>query len=448
MYEKLTLSNGVRIRTERVPGLRSAAIGIWIGTGSRHESTKESGAAHFIEHMVFKGTARRTAAQLAEEMDAVGGQINAYTTKESTCFYAKVLDTHLAQATDILCDMLFSSKFDEADVQTERGVILEEIGMYEDNPEDVCSERLAAAVYQGSALARPILGKKATLEKMTGETLKAYMQSHYLGGDIVVALAGSFTDAHVTELIHRFQGVAPGRLSLGKKAAYGAAVTVKKKSTEQNHLTIAFPGLAYGHELRYTLQLLSSVLGGGMSSRLWQEVRERKGLCYSVYSYGAGHTETGLFAIYTALGRDMEGEALRTIVETVTRFTLEGVTQAELDRAREQSKSNVLMGLESTQARMSNLGRSELFMGQVLEVDEIIANYDAVTAQDIQRLAGQIFDFSHASLSAVGRVERAEVYQTLLNQYEREARIAAGNGAPTVPCRKAAKKGQQTNHGD
>ncbi len=410
MYEKITLPNGVRILTEAVPGVRSAALGLWVGTGSRQEKPGENGAAHFIEHMVFKGTERRTAAALAEEMDAVGGQINAFTTKENTCFYARVLDSHLSQATDILCDMFFSSRFDEADVNTERGVILEEIGMYEDNPEDVCSERLAAAVYKGSALARPILGRRATLEGMTGASLKAYMAEHYLAGDIVVALAGSFTPAHVEELKERFGALRPGKCPAGKAASYTSAITVKKKAIEQNHLTLAFPGLPYGDPDRFTLQLLTSVLGGGMSSRLWQEVRERRGLCYSVYAYGAGHADTGLFAIYTALGKETEGAALDTIAATVREFTAHGVTQAELDRAREQSKANVLMGLESTQAHMSNLGRSELLMGSVMEADDLIAAYDAVTRQDILRLAEKLFDFSRASLSAVGRVGTAESY--------------------------------------
>ena len=210
MYEKKTLPNGVRILTEHVPGVRSVSLGIWVGTGSRHESAGENGAAHFIEHMLFKGTRSRTAAQLAEEMDAVGGQINAFTTKECTCFYARVLDTHLGRAADILCDMFFHSRFDDADVETERGVILEEIGMYEDNPEDLCAERLAGAVFKGSPLARPILGRKATLDKMDGAWLRAYQRAHYRPDRIVVALAGSFTDADAAELAGRFAGLGRG----------------------------------------------------------------------------------------------------------------------------------------------------------------------------------------------------------------------------------------------
>ena len=414
MYEKITLPNGVRILTERIPYVRSAALGVWVGSGSRHERPGENGAAHFIEHMAFKGTARRTAAALAEEMDAIGGQVNAFTTKENTCFYARVLDTHLPQAADMLCDMLFCSKFDDADVDTERGVILEEIGMYEDNPEDLCAEQLAAAVYKGSSLSRPILGRRATLEKMDGAFLKGYMAAHYLPGDLVVALVGSFTGRDVEELKGRFGGLSGGALPPVKPAVYHPSLTRKKKATEQNHLTLAFPGLPYGDERRFALQLLSSLLGGGMSSRLWQEVREKRGLCYSIYSYGAGHAETGLFAIYTALGRETEGEALRTIVREVRRFADEGVTQAELDRAREQSKANVLMGLESTQARMSNLGRGELLSGAVLEADDIIAAYDAVKREDVLALARELFDFDRVSLSAVGRVGEEDYYRELL----------------------------------
>lgn len=415
MYEKITLPNGVRILTEHVPAVRSAALGIYVGTGSRQEKAAENGAAHFIEHMLFKGTARRTAADLAGEMDAVGGQINAYTTKESTCFYARVLDTHLPQAADILCDMFFSSKFDESDVETERGVVLEEIGMYEDNPEDLCAERLAAGVYHGSALARPILGRKATLEKMTGAWLKEYMTSHYLAGDIVVALAGSFTQKDVDDLKARFSAMPAGGLPQPRAAVYTPCITVKKKAIEQNHLTLAFPSLCYGDSRRFALQLLSSILGSGMSSRLWQQVREQRGLCYSIYSYGAGHADTGLYAVYTALGRETEEEAIRTIVDTVKAFRDGGVTREELDRAREQSKANVLMGLESTQARMAHLGRSELMMGEVLTPDQIIAAYDAVTAEDVRGLAEEMFDFSRASLSAVGRVRTADEYRALLN---------------------------------
>lgn len=414
MDQKILLPNGVRILTERVPGIRSAALGIWVGTGSRHEKAAENGAAHFIEHMVFKGTTHRSAAQLAEEMDAIGGQVNAFTTKECTCFHARVLDTHIPRATDILCDMFFNSRFEEEDVNTERGVILEEIGMYEDNPEDLCSERLAYAIYKGTPLARPILGKRSTLDHMSGAWLQNYMSEHYRPDRIVVALAGSFVQQDVNELMDRFSQLKPGPVQVEKRGEYIPAFTLKKKAIEQNHLTVAFPGLPFGDKRRFALQLLSTTLGSGMSSRLWQEVRERQGLCYSVYSYAGGHAETGMFGIYTALNREMEEKALRTICAVVKDYTEHGVTQEELNRAREQAKANILMGLESTQAHMSHMGRGELLQKGVLTPDEIIAGYDAVTCEDIRVLAENMFDFRKVSLSAVGRVGDEAHYRGLI----------------------------------
>ncbi len=414
MYEKITLPNGVRILTEPVPYVRSASLGIWVGTGSRHERAGENGAAHFIEHMLFKGTARRTAGELAEEMDAVGGQINAFTTKECTCFYGRVLDAHLPRCTDILCDMFFSSRFDDGDVATERGVILEEIGMYEDNPEDLCAERLAATVFRGTPLARPILGKRSTLERMDGAWLRAYMARHYRPDRIVVALAGSYRAADVEELKNRFSVLNPCPIPPVKQGGYTAGVTVKRKAIEQNHLTLAFPGLTFADEGRFTLQLLSSILGGGMSSRLFQQVREQRGLCYSIYSYGTCHDDTGYFGVYTALGKETERQALETVRAVIQDVADHGVTQEELDRAREQSKANVLMGLESTQSRMSSLARGELLLGEVLDEDAVIARYDGVSREDIRAMAQKLFSFQNASLSAVGRVDGAEAYRTWL----------------------------------
>ena len=414
MVEQITLQNGVRILTEPMDGMRSASLGIWVGTGSRHENANENGAAHFIEHMVFKGTDTRTAIDIAQEMDAIGGQGNAFTTKESTCFYVRALDTHLAQATDILCDMFFHSAFRQEDVETERGVILEEIGMYADNPEDLCSERLAAAVYKGSSLARPILGKPSTLKTMTGEFLRAWRDMHYRPEQVVVSLAGSFSPSVVEDLKTRFAAMRPVPQRKGKAAVFQSAFTLKKKAIEQNHLTLAFPGFPYGHERRFALQLLSFILGGGMSSRLWQEVREKRGLCYSIYSYGAGHEDTGLFGIYTALGRETEAQALEAIRSVVTGLVQDGVTEDELSRAREQSKASVLMGLESTQSHMSHMGRSALLTGTILTPDEIISAYDSVSREDVLTLARTIFDSRKMALSAVGRVEKEEYYRSLL----------------------------------
>ena len=416
MIQSEILSNGVRLIWEPIAAVRSCALGIFVATGSRHEASAESGAAHFIEHMLFKGTENRSAAALAAESDFIGGQLNAYTTKETTCFYVRCLDEHLGQASELLCDMFFRSRFDEGDVQTELGVILEEIGMYEDTPDDLVSERLAAAVYGRSSLGRPILGREKTLRTMTGESLRAYKDAHYRGGDVVVALAGSFSQEQVDRLREEFSQLPAGQNPSPKYAVYRPAVTAKKRAIEQNHLTLAFPGLPFGHERRYEMQVLSSILGGGVSSRLFQNVREQQGLCYSIYSYGSAHEDTGLFCIYTALGKDTEQQALATVCETIVGFTAEGPTAEEVHRAREQSKSNVLMGMESTQSRMSHLGRSSLFHDHIPSAEEIAAAYDAVTRQGVQDLAQEIFDFAAASLSAVGRVAPTEEYRDLLRR--------------------------------
>ena len=410
MVQIETLPNGVRLVTEHIQTVRSAALGIWVGGGSREEEGAESGAAHFIEHMLFKGTARRTAQDIARETDAIGGQMNAFTTKECTCFYGRVLDDHLPQALDILYDMVYHSSFTQEAVETERGVILEEIDMYEDTPDDLCAEKLAAQVFQGSPLARPILGAKETLEGMTGD----YHRRHYEGHNTVVALAGSFSPAILDDLRQRFSRLPAGQPRPLVPAAYTPGFVATAKPIEQNHLTLAFPGLDYNSPRRFALQLLSSILGGGVSSRLFQTVREQQGLCYSIYSYGAGHADTGLFCLYTALNRDTEAKALATIRQVVDQLRQEGPTQEELTRAREQSKANVMMGLESTQSRMSHAGRSLLFSGEILTPEQIIAAYDAVTREDVIALAQDLFRWDQASLSAVGQVRTPQEYQTLV----------------------------------
>lgn len=414
-YQERILPNGVRILSEHIPAMSSAALGLWVATGSRDESARENGAAHYIEHMLFKGTTQYTAAQMAGRMDAIGGQINAFTTKECTCFYARALNTHLREALDILCGMFFEARFDPHDVETERGVILEEIGMYQDDPSDLVSERLMAAVYHGSSLARPILGKKATLEQMDGPWLRKYKEEHYLPGRIVISLAGCFDDAILEEIALRFGEMAPGSAAPRKKAAFrSGAVALKKKATEQNHLTLAFPSLDEGDPRRFPMQLLSGILGGGMSSRLFQEIREERGLCYSIYTYGSAYADTGLFGIYTAANREQERSALTAIRETVERFTREGVTQEELDRARELSKANVLMGMESGSAHMNHLARAALRGEAPMTAEEIIRAYDSVTREDIRALAEETFRWDALSFSAVGRTGPEEEYRGLL----------------------------------
>lgn len=411
MLQKINLPNGVRIIFEKIDHVRSVSIGVWVMNGSRHEPKKQGGISHFIEHMVFKGTETRTAAQIAEMMDAIGGQVNAFTTKECTCYYARVLDTHLPDAADILADMLFHSKFDESDVTIERGVILEEIGMYNDSPEDLVGERLMTAVYAPTPLSRPILGTAATLKGIDGAAMKAYMKEYYAPESTVISVSGSFSDKDIELISSLFSGMnGGGSTKTAQEGRYTPACVVKKKSTEQNHIILGFEGPIFGSSDRYVNAIMSNILGGGMSSRLFRKVREERGLCYSIYSYISSHSDAGLFGIYTATGKETETKAVDLIGEVLREFIQDGVTESELDRSREQCKANVLLALESTISRMNNLARGELFVGEILPPDEIIRRYDAVDMQSVLNSARKILDLSRVSISAVGKVEPPEFY--------------------------------------
>ena len=416
MYRPITLPNGARLLLQEVPGAQSAALGFFVGVGSRHEAPRENGAAHFIEHMLFKGTARRSAGQLARDMDAIGGQFNAYTTKEHTCFYGRTLDRHLDEGLDILADMLFHSRFDQGDVELERGVILEEIGMYEDTPEDLVSERLSAAVYRGTPLARPILGRESTLEGMTGEWLARWQRKHYHAGNLVAALAGKFSPAQADSLRDLLAALPSGLPAQSPPVTCRPAVTAKKKAIEQNHLILAFPAPSYLDERRPQVLLLNALLGGGCSSRLFQQLREERGLCYSVYSYVADHADTGLLGIYAAVSRDQEWAALEGARRVALELADHGPSQEEVDRVREQAKANLLMGSESVQARMSHLGSSALLYGRVRETGELLDLYDTVTREQLRDLAGALFRMETASLSAVGRVGSSADYAAWLGR--------------------------------
>jgi len=413
MHEQITLPNGVRLVSEAMPHVRSAAVGIWVGAGSRFEAREENGAAHFIEHMLFKGTDRYSARELADRMDAVGGQINAYTTRENTCYYARVPDYHLDTAIELLSGMFFESRFDPADVSSERGVVLEEIDMYDDTPEDLVTERMLRRCFPG-ALGRPILGTEASLKGLDREKLLSFMARQYTPGRLVISLAGSFTPESLGKLRERFAAMAPVKAAPPRKAAYVPGFTLKRKATEQNHLCLGFPGYASGDERRFALHLLSGILGDGMSSRLFQTVREKHGLCYAIGSFTAGFAETGLFGIATALSGETEERALGLILDQVKKLLDEGVTPWELDRTREQIKANLVMSLESTTARMNRLGAGTLHLGGVLSPEAVMERYDAVTPAELLDLAREIFDPARMSFSAVGRVARREDYEKLL----------------------------------
>ena len=414
MIQTKTLPNGARIVHEHMPHVRSAAVGFWVGHGSRHEPAGMGGVSHAIEHMVFKGTQTRTAAELAAEIDAIGGRVNAYTTKESTCFYAHALDSHLPSAIDFLSDIFFHPRFDEEDWELERGVIVEEIAMYEDQPEDLVYQNLFASVFNGLPLGGTVLGTPETLHGMTAKKMLAYKNRHYRPCDIVVSLAGHYAPSDLETVQRILEALTPSECPPLNPCHYTPAFHLCEKAIEQNHLCLGFPGLPRDRGTQYTDSVLTSILGAGMSSRLFQKVREENGLCYSVYSYGAKHRDTGVAGVYLALGRETEKQALELTREVVGAFVKEGPTDVELTRSREQLKANTLMGIESTVQRSSSLGDAVLFYGDTLEPDEIIARIDGVTRESVMELAARIYDFSKISLSVVGKPEDESVYRELL----------------------------------
>lgn len=413
-YEKITLPNGVRIVAEPMPWLRSASAGIWVGVGSRAESARENGSAHFIEHMVFKGTKTRTSEQLSRELDAIGSQSDAFTAKEHTCFHGRALDTHLDKLLDVLCDIFFDPLFDPGDIETERRVIHEEIDMYADAPDDVAAERLLAAMYRGNALARPILGTKRSLAGLDRDALLAFRDKNYIGGETVVSLCGSFSRRQIDTLCARFAALPAGKAKPYTTPRAKPAVTVRRKRTEQNHLCLAFPATPLGHPDNYALRLLATALGGGMASRLFLSLRERRGLCYSVYAFADQFRDCGHFCIETSLGDGAERDALGVILDELRRVCDDGLTAGELERTREQTKASLLMAQESTSARMQRLALDELTYGRAISPDELLAGYDAVTLDSVQALARRLFDLEKCAFSAVGRTLPADVYARIL----------------------------------
>lgn len=414
MVEKILLKNGVRLLCERLEQVRSCAIGVWVLNGSCHEPEELSGISHFIEHMLFKGTETRSAAKLAEISDAIGGQVNAFTTKEHTCFYARTLDTHLSTAAEMLCDMVLHSRFAQEDLDLERGVVLEEIDMYEDSPEDLVAEILSKACFPHQALGRPILGNEEALDRIDHRTMADYVRRTYVGENVIVALSGSFSQSDVETVSRLFSAIPSGTPSRLSPPEYRPAFTVKEKPIEQNHLLLVFPTMAAADEEHYALAVLNNVLGAGMSSRLFQRVREQSGLCYTIYSYTSLYAHNGVLGVYTALGRDTQEAALHMIMEELRRIREEGVTEEELARTKEQLKISLLMGLESTTARMNTVARSEMTYGDYRTPEETVARLEAVTREDVAALAKKLLDFEKLSFSAVGAVSSPEEYRDML----------------------------------
>jgi len=409
---RTVLPGGLRVITEHLPSVRSAAFGIWAGVGSCDEDLAHAGATHYLEHLLFKGTGRRTALEISAALDAVGGELNAFTGKEYTCYYARVLDVDLPLAIDVLSDMVTGSLIEPKDVDAERGVILEEIAMNDDDPADTVHEAFAVQLFGDTPLGRPILGTVGSINAITREQISGHYRARYTPPSLVVAAAGSVNhEAVVASVREAFGGAlaapaAPAQPRLGGlgealPGGAGRGVRLVSRGIEQANLVLGCEGLSRNDDRRFALGVLNAALGGGMSSRLFQEVREKRGLAYSVYSFASQHAETGLWGVYVGCLPAKADEVLAICQDEIAKAVTSGLTDAELERGKGQLRGSIVLGLEDPSSRMSRLGKAELVYPRLEPVEEILASIEAVTHDDVRRVAAEVIDLPKA-LAVVG----------------------------------------------
>jgi len=404
LYQKTVLPNGVRIVTEEIEYVRSVALGIWVGAGSRDEREGFEGISHFIEHMLFKGTEKRTARELAESLDAVGGQINAFTAKEYTCYYTKTLDEDVDLAIDVLSDMFFHSLFDEKEIEKEKNVVIEEIKMYEDTPDELIHDIFSEQVWNEHPLGKPTLGSEESVGGLSREKIIHYLDEHYAPENVVIAAAGRIRHEDLAEkLAVHFGQFQRGNRRVLEGTPLGRAVEhYQKKDTEQMHIILGVPGLGQDDEDIYAMYIFNNALGGGLSSRLFQEIREQRGLAYSVYSYHSMYADTGLFAIYAGTSPKNTDEVITCILRELKKVKEQGITEAELARMKAQIKGSLYLGLEAVSSRMNRLGKTELMYNRVITPEEVVEKLEKVTLADVSRLIGRLWQKDKISATILG----------------------------------------------
>lgn len=392
MIEKHTSENGLRVVLENIPSVRSVTIGVWILTGSRNEIQTNNGISHLIEHMMFKGTKTRSAKDIAEAFDSIGGQVNAFTSKEYTCYFARVMDTHKEHALEVLSDMFFNSTFDETELEKEKKVVSEEIKMYEDAPDDIVHDLLAKAAYGEHSLGYPILGTDKQLESFTREDLFAYKNKFYNPSNLVISVAGNVKAEFITQVESHFnQFENESKSNLIEKPTFIAEDLRRSKDTEQAHLCFGYEGISIHDERYSSLAVLNNVLGGSMSSRLFQEVREENGLAYAVYSGHSSHLDSGLLTVYAGTGNESLPLLKSTIEATIDKLASVGITDSELKNSQEQLKGQIMLSLENTSSRMMRNGRNELLLGKHRSLDDIILDINSVDHVSIKDVSDQLF---------------------------------------------------------
>lgn len=406
MIKKTILDNGIRVITEQIPHASSVSIGIWVANGSRHERRESNGVAHFIEHLLFKGTDRRSSLDIAREIDSVGGVLNAFTSREYVCYYAKVLDKFLPRAVDLLTDIFLHSTFDPEEIEKERRVVLQEINMMEDTPDDLIHDLFHQHFWKGHPLGMSILGDMESVSSLTRDSIMAYKDQMYRGNDIIITAAGNLTHDQLLLLLEPHLASIPG--GHGRVASplpvYQRRIELVEKELEQLHVCLGLTGVQQGHPQRYDAFIMNAILGGSMSSRLFQEVREKSGLAYSVYSYIASHADAGSLVVYAGASPENSAQLVDIMLKELRRFKLEPVPELELDGAREQLKGNLLLSLESSDNRMSRLAKNEIYFDAPLPLSDIMDGFDRVTSESILLLANEILDNSALTLVMLGKV--------------------------------------------
>ena len=418
MYKKYTLDNGIRVVMEDISYVNSVSIGVWVDNGSIKEDKHLNGISHFIEHMLFKGTSNRTARQIAETIDNIGGQINAFTSKEYTCFYAKVIDSHLSIAIDVLADMINNSLFSEEDIEKEKSVVIEEINMYEDSPEDVVYDLLAETMFENTSLSLPILGTVDTLNSITREKLIDYFNNNYTVENLVISIAGNIKVDETIELLEKKFGILKHNSDKNNNIAdsikFTQKIRGKYKKTEQLNFCIGMEGIPCGNDDIYSLLVLNNIFGGSMSSRLFQKIREEKGLVYSVYSHPSSYKNIGTFTIYAGLNPKQIYNVVNIIKNDIEELKLNLITIDELEKSKEQLKGNYILGLESTSSRMAEIGKSELILGKICSPKEILEKIDKVTLEDVKETIDKIFNYNKFNIAYVGNITNKEAMENKL----------------------------------
>ncbi|MDO4531560.1 MAG: pitrilysin family protein [Bacillota bacterium] len=403
-----TLDNGIKVALESIAYVRSISFGIWVKNGTRNELPQENGVSHYIEHMMFKGTENRTARQIAEEMDALGGQINAYTTKEYTCYHTRVLDKHFDRAVEVMSDMLLHPLIAEEDVQKERNVIIEEIYMYDDAPEELVHDALQDAIWRESSLGMPILGTEETISAFDAAFIRSYYEKNYHPNNIVLSVAGNFEMEEMVSVLNEKLGKWQRETEYcpyQTEASYHISHVEKEKDVEQVHLCLAFPAFEREHPMKYAMAIFNTLFGGGMSSCLFQKIREEHGLTYSIYSYTTAFADSGIFSISGSMNPNQAEKVLELIAEEIRRVKTEAFPEQLIAVTKEQMISNFIIGTESTLNRMNSAGASLMLRGRVQETEEVIEKIEAVTPEDVLEAARMVLDFEKLSYCAVGNLK-------------------------------------------